>query len=156
MGSEVICMNIMDILTVTSLIVGIISILLAVISMVSASNSERRSQNNFEKTQKMMNEIYDKTKDLLHSIDIKSSNISGMVEKNQTQLTTLFANVLDKALPNHSKDLSQMSQDDIDVAIEKKSIDSDRVVMQLLPELIKNPDSLEKLVNISEKMKKHK
>ena len=150
-------MNIMDVLTIISLIVGIVSIVLAIISMISATNSEKRSQENFEKTQNMMNEIYDKTKDLLHNIDIKSSTISGMVERNQTQLTTLFANVLDKALPNQNKELSKMSQEDIDKAIkDNNTIDSDKLVMQLLPELIKNPDSLEKLVNISEKISNNK
>lgn len=150
-------MNLMDVLSVISLVVGIASIVLAIISMISATNSEKRSQENFEKTQKMMNEIYDKTKDLLHDIDTKSSAISGMVEKNQTQLTTLFANVLDKALPNQNKEISKMSQKDIDKAIkESNTIDSNQLAMQLLPELIKNPDSLEKLVNISEKMNKNK
>lgn len=147
----------MDVLTVISLIVGIASIVLAIISMISAANSEKRSQENFEKTQKMMNEIYDKTKDLLHDIDTKSSAISVMVEKNQTQLTTLFANVLDKALPNQNKEISKMSQEDIDKAIkESNTINSNQLAMQLLPELIKNPDSLEKLVDISEKINKNK
>lgn len=149
-------MTFMDVLTVISLLVGVASIVLALISMKSASNSERRSQEDFEKTQKIMNEIYDKTKDLLHSIDTKSSSISGMVEKNQTQLTTLFANVLDKAIPSKDKEISKMSQDDIDKIIKKNNtLDSNRLAMQLLPELIKNPDSLEKLVNISEKMNKN-
>ena len=104
-----------------------------------------------------MNEIYDKTKDLLHNIDIKSSSISGMVEKNQTQLTTLFANVLDKALPSQQQEISKMTQDDIDKILkENNTIDSNQLAMQLLPELIKNPDSLEKLVAISEKMNKNK
>lgn len=149
-------MTFMDVLTVISLLVGVASIVLALISMKSASNSERRSQEDFEKTQKIMNEIYDKTKDLLHSIDTKSSSISGMVEKNQTQLTTLFANVLDKAIPSKDKEISKMSQDDIDKIIkENNTLDSNRLAIQLLPELIKNPDSLEKLVNISEKMNKN-
>ena len=150
-------MNKMDVLTIISLIVGIVSIVLAIISMISAANSEKRSQENFEKTQKMMNEIYDKTKDLLHDIDTKSSAISGMVEKNQTQLTTLFANVLDKALPNQNKEILKMSQEDIEKKIkESNTIDSTQLAMELLPELIKKPDSLEKLVNISEKMNKNK
>ena len=125
-------MNFMDVLSIISLFVGIASIVLALVSMKSAANSERRSQENFEKTQKMMNEIYDKTKDLLHDIDTKSSSISGMVEKNQTQLTTLFANVLDKALPNQNKEISKMSQEDIDKIIkENNSIDSNQLAMLL-------------------------
>lgn len=150
-------MNFMDVLTIISLFAGIASIVLALVSIKSASHSEQRSQQNFEKTQQMMNEIYDKMKDLLHSIDTKSSSISVMVEKNQTQLTTLFANVLDKALPSHDKEISKMSPEDIDKITEENNIfDSNKLAMQLLPELIKNPNSLEKLVNISEKISKHK
>ena len=80
-----------------------------------------------------------------------------MEKKNQTQLTTLFANVLDKALPNQNKEISKMSQEDIDKIIkENNSIDSNQLAMLLLPELIKNPDSLERLVSISEKMNQNK
>ena len=150
-------MNLMDILTILSLFVGISSIVLAIVSMKSAANSEQRSQKNFEKTQKMTNEIYDKTKDLLHEIDVKSSSISGMVEKNQTQLTTLFSNVLEKVLPSQNENVSSMSKDDIDKIInESNSIDSTKFALSLLPELIKNPDNLEKLVSISEKINKNK
>ena len=150
-------MNLMDILTILSLFVGIASIVLAIVSMKSAASSERRSQENFEKTQKMMNEIYDKTKDLLHEIDVKSSSISGMVEKNQTQLTTLFSNVLEKVLPSQNESLSAMSKEDIDKIInEGNTMDSTQLAISLLPELIKNPENLEKLVNISEKINKNK
>ena len=150
-------MSLMDILTILSLFVGIASIVLAIVSMKSAASSERRSQENFEKTQKMMNEIYDKTKDLLHEIDVKSSSISGMVEKNQTQLTTLFSNVLEKVLPSQNESLSAMSKEDIDKIInEGNSMDSTQLAISLLPELIKNPENLEKLVSISEKINKNK
>ena len=149
-------MNLMDILTILSLFVGIISIVLATVSMKSAANSEQRSQENFEKTQKMMNEIYDKTKDLLHEIDVKSSSISGMVEKNQTQLTALFSNVLEKVLPSQNENISAMSKEDIEkIANESNSIDSTKFALSLLPELIRNPDNLEKLVSISEKINKN-
>ena len=150
-------MSLMDILTILSLFVDIASIVLAIVSMKSAASSERRSQENFEKTQKMMNEIYDKTKDLLHEIDVKSSSISGMVEKNQTQLTTLFSNVLEKVLPSQNESLSAMSKEDIDKIInEGNSMDSTQLAISLLPELIKNPENLEKLVSISEKINKNK
>lgn len=150
-------MNLIDILTILSLFVGIASIVLAIVSMKSAASSERRSQENFEKTQKMMNDIYDKTKDLLHEIDVKSSSISGMVEKNQTQLTTLFSNVLEKVLPSQNESLSAMSKEDIDKIInEGNTMDSTQLALSLLPELIKNPENLEKLVNISEKINKNK
>jgi len=149
-----------DILTWISLIVGIVSIVLAVVSMISSSNFEKMSQENFEKTQTMMNDIYDKTKDLLHQIDNKSTLINSSVERNTTQLTTLFSNVLDKVIQDQNiKELPDLTnKETLKKVMEEEKVSNDdisnQIALQLLPELIKNPDSLEKLFAISEKMKK--
>jgi|SRR5574344_975821 len=149
-----------DILAWISLIVGIVSIVLAVVSMISSSNFEKMSQENFEKTQTMMNDIYDKTKDLLHQIDNKSTLINSSVERNTTQLTILFSNVLDKVIQDQNvKELPDITNEEtLKKVMEKEKLSnndiSNQIALQLLPELIKNPDSLEKLFEISEKMKK--
>ena len=149
-----------DILAWISLIVGIVSIVLAVVSMISSSNFEKMSQENFEKTQTMMNDIYDKTKDLLHQIDNKSTLINSSVERNTTQLTILFSNVLDKVIQDQNvKELPDITNEETlkKVMVKEKLSNNDisnQIALQLLPELIKNPDSLEKLFEISEKMKK--
>lgn len=149
-----------DILAWVSLFVGIVSIVLALISMKSASNSEKHSQENFEKTQKMMNEIYDKTKDLLHQIDTKSSVISNSVDKSIMQLTNLFSNVLDRVVADQNKiDIPDVTEDkNLEKVMKKQKIDnneiSNQIAMQLLPELMKHPENLEKLLVISEKINK--
>ena len=154
--------RIADILAWFSLIVGIVSIVLAIISMKSASNSEKNSQENFEKTQKMMNEIYDKTKDLLHQIDNKSSVISNSVVKCVVQLTNLFSNVLDRVIEDQNKvEIPDVTVDqNLEKIMEEKKINNDeisnQIALQLLPELMKHPENLEKLVAISEKINKKK
>lgn len=149
-----------DILAWVSLFVGVVSIVLALISMKAASNSEKNSQENFEKTQKMMNEIYDKTKDLLHQIDTKSSVISNSVDKSIIQLTNLFSNVLDRVVTDQNKiDIPDVTEDkNLEKVMKEQKIDnneiSNQIAMQLLPELMKHPENLEKLVAISEKINK--
>ncbi len=91
-----------DVLAWILLIVGIASIVLAIISMKSASNSERHSQENFEKRKKWWINLC-QTKDLLHQINTKSSVISNSVDKSVVQLTTLFSNVLDKVIEDQNK-----------------------------------------------------
>lgn len=108
----------------------------------------------------MMNDIYDKTKDLLHQIDNKSTLINSSVERNTTQLTILFSNVLDKVIQDQNvKELPDITNEEtLKKVMEKEKLSnndiSNQIALQLLPELIKNPDSLEKLFEISEKMKK--
>ena len=140
-----------DILAWISLIVGIVSIALALISMKLSSESEKRSQENFEKT-----------KDLLYQIDTKSAVISNSVDKSIVQLTNLFSNVLDKVIEDQNKiDIPDVTvEKNLEKIMEEKKIDnseiSNQIAMQLLPELMKHPENLEKLVAISEKIKKKK
>ncbi len=140
-----------DILAWISLIVGIVSIVLALISMKLSSESEKRSQENFEKT-----------KDLLHQIDTKSAVISNSVDKSIVQLTNLFSNVLDKVIEDQNKiDIPDVTvEKNLEKVMEEKKIDnseiSNQIAIQLLPELMKHPENLEKLVAISEKIKKKK
>jgi hypothetical protein len=120
--------------------------------MISSSNSEKETRNNFEKT-----------KDILHKIETESAVINQSIQKNLTDITTLFSNVLDKVIQEPKNEQFQpMSTQEIDKIIEddderKKQDDfSNQLAMQLLPELIKNPDSLSKLVEISEKLNQKK
>ncbi len=147
-------MTFMDVLTVISLIASVVSIVLAVVAMTTSKAAERESKMNFEKTQQMLSDTHEKTKDLLHQIDLKSAVINDVVQKNQTQLTTLFSNVLDKVLQPNIEESVSRTQEDSNVQQENQQSLSAQMAMQLLPELIRNPDSLSKLVEISEKIKK--
>jgi len=88
----------MEMITIISFAVGIASIVLAIVAMISAKTSEKASQENFEKTQKMMNEIYDKTKDALAQIDKKSEVIENVVQRNQEQLMNTVTNLLNEVV----------------------------------------------------------
>ena len=143
-------MSFMDLLTVISLIASIVSIVLAIVSMRSSSIAEKETKENF-----------DKTKDILHKIEKESAVINQSIQKNLADITTLFSNVLDKVIQSPEKDAMQpFSEQEMDKIFEennekKKQDDfSNQLAMQLLPELIKNPDSLSKLVEISEKLNK--
>lgn len=143
-------MSFMDLLTVISLIASIVSIVLAIVSMRSSSMSEKETKENF-----------DKTKDILHKIETESAVINQSIQKNLTDITTLFSNVLDKVIQSPEKDnIQPISEQEIDEMLNEKNEQkekenfSNQLAMQLLPELIKNPDSLSKLVEISEKLNK--
>lgn len=145
-------MSFMDLLTVISLIASIVSIVLAVVSMKSSSVAEKETKENF-----------DKTKDILHKIEKESAVINQSIQKNLTDITTLFSNVLDKVIQSPEKDnIQPISEQEIEEILNEKSEQkekenfSNQLAMQLLPELIKNPDSLSKLVEISEKLNNKK
>lgn len=145
-------MSFTDLLTVISLIASIVSIVLAVVSMKSSSVAEKETKENF-----------DKTKDILHKIEKESAVINQSIQKNLTDITTLFSNVLDKVIQSLEKDnMQQISEQEIEEILNEKSEQkekenfSNQLAMQLLPELIKNPDSLSKLVEISEKLNNKK
>ena len=143
----------MDALTIISLVAGIVSIVLAVVAMVTASMSEKRSQASFEKTQemarkhyddtqKMMQEIYDKTKDALAEIDKKSTVIESVVQRNQEQLLGTMTNLLNETI------------------IPKKADMGEQLGMQFMQSLMQNPtnatESMKMLMELSDKFGKDK
>ena len=99
----------MDMITIISFAVGIVSIVLAVVAMVSAKATEKRSQENFEKTQKIMHDVYDKIKDSLAQIDKKSEIIENVTQRNQEQLISTMTNLLNETIipkkPNVSEEM---------------------------------------------------
>ena len=132
-------MSFMDLLTVISLIASIVSIVLAVASMKSSSVAEKETKENF-----------DKTKDILYKIEKESVVINQSIQKNLTDITTLFSNVLDKVIQSPEKDSMQpISEQEIEEMLNEKNEQkekenfSNQLAMQLLPELIKNPDSFQ-------------
>ena len=146
-------MSFMDVLTVISLIASIASIVLSIIAMKLSTESEKETRNNFEKT-----------KDILHKIETESAVINQSIQKNLTDITTLFSNVLDKVIQSPEKDeMKEITEQEVDEIFDEKNSKqknkedfSNQLAMQLLPELIKNPDSLSKLVEISEKLNNKK
>lgn len=92
-----------------SLIVGIISIVLAVVAMVSSKRAEQESLRNFEKTQELLQksyestqrilqENYEKTKELLAEIDKKAAVIDSVVQRNQEQMMSTITNIVNETV----------------------------------------------------------
>lgn len=103
---------------ILSLIVGIISIVLAIVSMISAKKSEQQSLHNFEKTQellqknyeetqKLLQENYDKTKDLLAEIDKKAAVIDSVVQKNQERMMTTLTDIVSETVIPKKPDMGE-------------------------------------------------
>jgi hypothetical protein len=108
-------------ITTISFAVGIVSIALAIIAMFSSKATEKRSQENFEKTQSMMHDIYDKTKDALAQIDKKAEIIDAVVQRNQEQLIKTMTNILNETV------------------IPKKPDMGEEIGTQFLANILKNP-----------------
>jgi predicted PurR-regulated permease PerM len=119
----------MDFLTTVSLITGIVSIVLAIIAMITAKIFEKGSQENFEKTQRIMQDIYDKTKDALAQIDKKAAVIENVVQRNQEQLMNTMTNLLNETI------------------IPKKPDIGEQLGVQFLQTLMQNPDGMADNIN---------
>lgn len=101
-----------------SLIVGIISIVLAIVAMVSSKKAEQESLRNFEKTQellqknyestqKMLQENYEKTKELLAEIDKKAAVIDSVVQRNQEQMMSTITNIVNETVIPKKRDFGE-------------------------------------------------
>ena len=94
---------------IVSLLVGVVSIVLAIVSMVSSQKAEEESlrnfertqellQKNYENTQKMLQDNYDKTKELLAEIDKKAAVIDSVVQRNQEQMMNTLTNIVNETV----------------------------------------------------------
>ena len=97
----------MDLMLIVSFAVSIVSIVLAIVAIFFAYASEKRSQDNFEKTQKIMHEIYDKTKDALAQVDKRTEVIENVVQRNQEQLISTMTNILNETVIPKKPDMGE-------------------------------------------------
>ena len=103
---------------IISLIVGIISIVLAIVAMAFSKKAEQESLRNFEKTQellqknyestqKILQENYEKTKELLAEIDKKAAVIDSVVQRNQEQMMSTITNIVNETVIPKKRDLGE-------------------------------------------------
>ncbi|MBI3242636.1 MAG: hypothetical protein HYZ49_10125 [Chloroflexi bacterium] len=122
-------MTLMDAISIFSLFVGIASIILAIYAMASANRSEERSKKNFENTQAMMREFYDRTKDLLNDIDKRANAIETVTSSSQEKLlSTVTAIVNETVLP-------------------KKEDAGEKFAMLFMQQLLSNPQGAKDMMN---------
>ena len=127
-------------LEIISLLVGVISIVLAVVAMISSKKAEEASLHNFEKTQellqknyestqKMLQENYDKTKELLAEIDKKAAVIDSVVQRNQEQMMDTITNIVNETV------------------IPKRITPGEELGMQFLSNILSNPLQAKDAIN---------
>lgn len=85
-------LNMVDIVTLIS---GVASLVLALVAISLSRTAERYARENFIQTQSMMQEQYDKTKDVLSQIDKRAAvterTVADTQEKLLTTMTTIFS-----------------------------------------------------------------
>jgi len=97
----------LSIIEVTSFLASIASFILAIVAISAAKSSEREVRNNFEKTQKVMSEYQERTKEVLAEIDKKSAVIERTVSESQKQLMDTMTNIINETVIPKKKDVGE-------------------------------------------------
>jgi predicted component of viral defense system (DUF524 family) len=100
-------MSMMDMLSIFSLFVGLTSIGMALYAMNSSKRSEERTRDNFERTQAMMQQFYDKTKDLLNEVDKRASIIESVTTNSQEKLLSTMTTILNETVIPKKEDMGE-------------------------------------------------
>lgn len=104
-----------------SFLASITSLILAIVAIVAAKSSEREVRANFEKTQQVMREYQERTKEVLAEIDKKSAIIERTVSESQKQLMDTMTNIINETV------------------IPKRVDPSEQMGMQFMQQLMSNP-----------------
>ncbi len=92
---------------VVSFVASIASLVLAVVAIHAAKTSEREVRENFEKTQAVMREYQDRTKEVLAEIDKKSAVIERTVSESQKQLMDVMTNIINETVIPKKVDMGE-------------------------------------------------
>lgn len=134
--SEPLIMEGMTPFDLISFLASITSLILAVVAIIAAKSSEREVRENFEKTQKVMREYQERTKEVLAEIDKKSAIIERTVSESQKQLMDTMTNIINETV------------------IPKRVDVGEQMGMQFMQQLMSNPSQGgEMMKNFAEIMK---
>lgn len=81
-----------------SFIASIASLILAVVAIWASKSAEREVRENFEKTQKVMSEYQERTKEVLAEIDKRAAVIERTVSESQRQLMDTMTNIINETV----------------------------------------------------------
>lgn len=119
-----------------SFLASITSLILAIVAIMAAKASEREVRDNFEKTQQVMRDYQDRTKEVLAEIDKKSAVIERTVSESQKQLMDTMTNIINETV------------------IPKRVDIGEQMGMQFMQQLMSNPSqSGEMMKSMGEIMK---
>jgi hypothetical protein len=108
---------------IASLVVGIISIILAIVAMIASKKESDRSAEN-----------YAKTKELLDKIEHKSDIIDRAIQIQQAQLVQIINKALDK-VGQSPIELQPVTEEDINALFEEKKKPIDEEIRKLKNEV---------------------
>ena len=135
----------LNIIEIASFIASIASLILAIVAINAAKTSEKEVRENFEKTQKVMSEYQERTKEVLAEIDKKSAIIERTVSESQKQLMDTMTNIINETVIPKKKDMGE------------------EFGMQLMTQLMTNPnqandmmDALKPLMEMAKSQKNKK
>ena len=97
--------SIMDSIMWFTLISSIFSIILAIVAITTSKNVEKQTQNNFDRTQSVMQEQYDKTKDVLAEIDKRATVTEKAVNESQDKILSTINKIVDESIITKKQDL---------------------------------------------------
>ena len=120
----------LTIIEVVSFLASIASLILAVVAILAAKSSEREVRENFEKTQRVMSEYQERTKEVLAEIDKKSAVIERTVSESQRQLMDAMTNIINETV------------------IPKKDDPGEKFGMQFMQQMMANPDQAENMMDM--------
>jgi len=110
--SERIIMGNFDLATmasIASIALAIVSIVLAIVAIWLGTSFERRSKENFERTQDLMNEHNDMIKNTLAQVDARTESIKETVDESNKELLNSVTSVVDRILPQTPDPSEQMA-----------------------------------------------
>ena len=100
-------MNFETISFMITVVIGVVSVVLAVFAFLSAKSSERDSRENFDRTQNALREYSDKTKEVLAEIDKRAAVIEKTVTDSQQQLLDTVTNIVKETAVPTKPDLGE-------------------------------------------------
>lgn len=90
-----------------SFLASITSLILAVVAIIAAKNSEKEVRANFERTQQVMADYQEKTKAVLAEIDKRAAVIEQTVTESQRQLMNTMTNIINETVIPKKIDLGE-------------------------------------------------
>ncbi|MDF3124735.1 hypothetical protein [Rheinheimera sp. 1928-s] len=121
-------MDNLSIFDVISFLSSIASLILAIVAILAAKSSEKEVRDNFEKTQRVMMEYQERTKEVLAEIDKKAEVIERTVSESQRQLMNTMTNIINETV------------------IPKKVDMGEQLGMQFMQQMFSNPEKANEMM----------
>ena len=118
----------LSVVEVFSLLSSIASLVLAIVAIQMAKSSEQASRANFDKTQELMSQQYERTKDVLAEIDKRAAVVERTVSEAQTQMLGTLTRIINETIIPQRPDAGE------------------EFAMVMMQKLMQDPDAADKIM----------